>query len=330
MAIVYIALIVLVVFAACYAVVAILDIREAKKRNEKYSLKKCIIPAILLTPAVILAFLFVLLPIIYSLGYGFTNFYLLKPENITFAGFKNFIAVFEDLFNVNSELFIAIKNTFIFVVLVVPLQIGLALGLALFCNAKIVGSSIFKVCFFVPVVVSLAVTSYLWLEILSPAEDGLMNSLFGLFGIPAQDFLNDPAHPEKTMIWIVIISAWQGCGYQMLIFLSALTGIRKDLYEAARMDGCNAWKRFLHITIPGLKPTLLYILITVFIGACRIMVQPMLMVGYQDNAITLSYYMYYKGFEEKNVGESSAIALFMTCFIGCITLLQRKFLGEKK
>ena len=226
-----------------------------------------------------------------------------------------------------GKLALAIKNTAIFVVLVVPVQIILALLLALFCNTKYRGSGIFKVCFFVPVAISLTITSYLWLQILSDNPAGMLNSLLGMFGIEPQRYLSNP---DMTMVWIVVLSAWQGCGYQMLIFLSALTGIRKDLYEAARMDGCNAWQRFVKVTLPGLRPTMLYILITVFIGACRIMIQPMLMVGYQDNAITISYYMYQQGYSYRFVGYSSAIALLMTIFIGTITLVQRKILGEKK
>lgn len=321
-----VAIIVFIIFILIFIGVALLDIRKAKKHHERYHVGRTITALALILPAAILAFFFVLLPIIYSLSYGFTDYDLLKYQNAKFVGFDNFVEAFKDIAS-GGKLAVAIKNTAIFVVLVVPLQIGLALILALFCNVKMKGNGIFKVCFFTPVVVSLAVTSYLWLEILSPSETGLMNSLLSMFGMPSQDFLNNP---ETTMIWIVILSAWQGCGYQMLIFISALSGIRKDLYEAARMDGCNAFQRFLRVTVPGLKPTLLYILITVFIGACRIMVQPWIMVGYHDNAITLSFYMYQQGFVFHHVGYSSAIALIMTIFIGAITLLQRKLLGEKK
>ena len=127
-----------------------------------------------------------------------------------------------------------------------------------------------------------------------------------------------------------MLSAWQGCGFQMLIFLSALTNIREDLYEAAALDGANTFNKFLYVTVPSLKPTFLYVVITVFIGACRIMVQPMLMVGYQNHVVTISYYMYQQGYSYRWVGLSSSVALIMTIVIGTITLLQRKFLGEKE
>ena len=322
------ALIIFLVFLAIYALVVFLDVRKAKKRRQKYQFSRAVTAFLLLLPATILGFFFVLLPIMYSLGYSFTDYFLTTPEDTEISNpfFKNFIDAFKNIAQ-GGDLLKAIKNTAIFVVLVVPLQIGLALALALFCHRKIKGNGIFKVCFFAPVVVSLSVTSYLWLEILSGSEDGLMNSFLGLFGVPAQDFLRNE---NTAMLWIVVISAWQGCGYQMLIFLSALSGIRQDLYEAARMDGCNSFQRFLKVTLPGLKPTLVYVLVTVFIGACRIMVQPMIMLGYTDSGITLSYYMYEQGFTSKYVGYSCAIAFMMTIFIGTITFIQRKILGEKK
>ena len=320
------AIIILAVFIAIYAVVVVIDLRTAKKRMVRYTFKRALTAFLFLLPAVVLAYFFVLLPILYSLGYGFTNYNLLKPDKIKFVGFDNFVKAFKEV-QQNGKLASAIKNTGIFVVLVVPIQITLALLLALFCNTKMWGSTIFKVCFFAPVVISLTITSYLWLQILSDNPNGMLNSLLAMFGVPAQEYLSNP---NMTMIWIVIISAWQGCGFQMLIFLSALTGIRKELYEAARMDGCNAIQRFFKVTIPGLKPTMLYILITVFIGACRIMVQPMLMVGYHDNSVTLSYYMYQQGYTYRFVGYSCAIALIMTIVIGTITFIQRKILGEKK
>lgn len=318
-------LIVLLVFVIIFAVIAGIDIYKSKKRKEQYRKSSIITSFFMLLPASLLAFIFVLLPIIYSLGYAFTDFYLLRPNDINFIGFQNFETIFKELTS-HGEIFYALRNTALFVVLVVPLQIGLALGLALFCNRKVPGAGIFKVCFFAPVVISLTVTSYLWLQILSPSNTGLLNSFLNLFGVEAKDFLRDE---NTAMLWIVLLSAWQGCGYQMLIFLSTLGNIQKDLYEAAALDGANSFKRFLHITIPGLKPTFLYVLITVFIGACRVMVQPMLMTGYQTHTLTLSYYMYQLGYSQRWIGLSSAVALIMTIIIGSITLLQRKFLGEK-
>ncbi len=325
LALLLILLVLLAIFAANFVRDLIYRYKH-QKSTKKYHKQEVITALLLLLPAVILGFLFVLLPIFFSLGYAFTDFDLLKPNDINFVGFDNFKTLFTELFN-KGDIFYALRNTALFVVMVVPLQIGIALLLALFCNNKRRGTTIFKVCFFAPVAISLSVTAFLWLTLLSPNPAGIMNSILGSFGIPPQDFLGNK---DTVMLWMVLISAWQGCGYQMLIFLSALGNIRKDLYEAARVDGANVFQRFFTVTVPGLRPTLLYIIITVFIGACRVMIQPMLLTGYVDRSMTLSYYMYTQGFTYRHVGYSCAVALILTIVIGTITLLQRKFLGEKK
>ena len=304
-----VALIVFAVFFLIVATVFVLDLIKRRKANQKYHKNEVIVGFALLTPAIVLAFFFVLLPIFFSFTYAFTDYDLLWPEEVQFIGFQNFSDLFED-FSIQGESFSSLKNTGIFVVLVVPLQITLALLLALFCNNKRKGTIIFKVCFFAPVAVSLSVTAYLWLMILSPNEAGVMNSIFALFGVETQDFLRNK---DTVMIWMVIISAWQGCGFQMLIFLSALGNIRKDLYEAASVDGAGPFRKFFTITLPGLRPTMLYILITVFIGACRVLIQPMLLTGYQDRSMTISYYMYQQGFTYRHVGYSCAVKWWNTC-----------------
>lgn len=318
-------IIILVLFLCAFGGFVIYDLATARKHKVVYRVKSSATAYLMLLPAVILAFLFILLPILYSLGYAFTDYWLLKPNDIKFIGFENFTELFEEISN-KGTLYSAIKNTLTFVIGVVPLQIGLALLLALFVNRPCFGSKIFKVCFFAPVVISLSITAFLWEQILAPGPDGLLNSMLSLFGMPPHDWLRDP---ETAMPCIIVLSAWQGCGYQMLIFLSGLSNIRKDLYEAAALDGANWWHKFWLVTWVGLRSTFVYILITVFIGACRILTQPMLMTGYQEHTVTLSYYMYNSGYTERWVGESSAVALLMTIFIGGITLIQRRAFREK-
>ena len=320
------ALIIAAVIIHVFAVFFIYDLATSRRRKEKYRFGTVLTALLMLVPAVVLAFLFVLLPILYSLGYAFTDYYLLTPNEISYIGFDHFVTIFKEIEDKGSMLYHAIINTLVFVIGVVPLQIGLALLLALFVNKPLKGSKIFKVCFFAPVVISLSVTSFLWLQILSPSETGLLNSVIGLFGLKPHDWLRD----EKTaMPCIIILSAWQGCGYQMLIFLSGLTNIRKELYEAAALDGAGAWRKFTLVTWPGLRSTFVYIIITVFIGACRILTQPMLMTGYQPHTVTLSYYMYKEGYDYRWVGYSSAVALLMTIVIGTITFIQRRAFREK-
>ncbi len=321
------AFIIFLAMAVGFGVAIVLDLVKGKKNHEPFRVKGSFVALGLLLPSLALAFFFVVLPIVYSLSYSFTKYRLTAPDMISWNGIDNFLRLYKEITTKDSILQMAVKNTAIFVVLVVPLQILLALGLALFTNNKRPGTTFFKVCFFTPVVISLTVSAYLWNIILSPSPSGMMNSVLAMFGIPAQEFMNDH---NTVMLWIVLMSAWQGCGYQMLIFSSALSGMRKDLYEAASLDGANRWNRFRFLTLPALKPTFLYVTITVFIGACRVMIQPMLMTGYQPWGVTLSYYMYNAGYNVGNVGLSCALAFVMTVFIGLIAFGQRRLLGEKK
>ena len=320
------ALLILLALFLAFLVVFVVDYVKRRKSAQKFHVKESLVAYGLLLPACLFAFFLVILPIFFSLGYAFTDLHKLKPNEVSFVGFENFKTLFTQL-KQKGDIYYALKNTGLFVVLVVPLQILLALLLALFCNKKGKMSTFFKICFFAPVAVSLSVTAYLWKIILSPNAGGIMNSIFAKFGVESQDFLGN----EKTvMYWMIFLSAWQGCGYQMLIFLSALGNIRKDLYEAASIDGAGPFRKFFTVTLPGLKPTLVFIVITVFIGACRVMIQPMLLTGYQSRSMTLSYYMYIQGFSRNHIGYSCAVALIMTIFMGTITFIQRKLLGEKK
>ena len=212
-------IVIFLVIFAIFAVFVVKDILVARKKRMRYKWKDCLASYLMLAPAIALAFIFVLLPILYSLGYAFTDFYLLKPDDIDFNGLKNFVDIFKSIFS-KGDMYHAIINTGKFVIGVVPLQIGLALGLALFVNNGRKFTGIFKVCYFAPVVISLTVTSYLWLQILSPSETGLLNMFLGIFNVAPKDFLRNK---DTAMLWIILLSAWQGCGYQMLIFLSGLT-----------------------------------------------------------------------------------------------------------
>ncbi|MBE7087230.1 MAG: sugar ABC transporter permease [Clostridiales bacterium] len=318
-------LIVFGAFALIFLGVVGFDLIKAKANGTQYNMRTSFVAYGLLIPAVILGFIFVLLPIIYSLGYAFTDYDFFDPEGMTFVWFDQFKLIFEE-FARKGDIFLSLINTLKFVVVVVPLQIGLALALALFVNNERKCVGLFKVCFFAPVAISLAVTSYLWKSIMSPSETGLMNLILGVFNIPPQSYIEDV---NNAMYWIAILSAWQGCGYQMLIFLSGLSNVRKELYEAASLDGAGSFRQFLHITIPGLRSISVYVIITVFIGACRVMIQPYLMSGYYSHTMTLSLYMYTYGTRYHLVGYSSAVALLMTIVIGLITYLQRRFLTEK-
>ncbi|NWN79116.1 MAG: sugar ABC transporter permease [Bacillus sp. (in: Bacteria)] len=274
-----------------------------------------------LGPALLILSVFLVIPSIMAVYYAFTDYYLLTPDLRKFVGFDNFIKLFKDPIFLKS-----LSNTLKFVVLVIPLQIGAALGLALLLNKKRKANTFFKVAYFSPVVMSLVVISVLWLYLLNPNE-GMINNVLTHVGLPPQPFLTSP---NQAIFTIVFVSVWQGAGFQMLIFLAGLQNIPGDVYEAAQLDGMNKWQRFIYITLPLLKPTSVFIFITTLISAFKLLVQPMVMTqgGPVNSTMTVVYYIYQTGFTDRMVGYASSIALLFGTIIGLVTLAQRKLVKE--
>ena len=220
-------------------------------------------------PALVLMTVFLFIPMILTLIYSFTDYFALNPKLTHFVGMENFSTIFkDDLFTT------AFGNTVKFVLIIVPLQTLGALGLALLINKVTVCKKYFKVAFFIPVVMSLAVVSNLWMQIYSP--EGILNTILSHFGIDAQPFIYGA---NQALPSIALMSVWQGVGYQMIIFLGGLQAINPALYEAAEMDHASGWSKFKNITLPELKPLCVFVFITVTIGAFRMIVQPMVMTG---------------------------------------------------
>ncbi|HEW0139310.1 ABC transporter permease [Streptococcus pneumoniae] len=289
------------------------------KRREK--IKDNILGYSFLAPALILLGIFLVIPVGMVIYYTFTDYYLLTPDERKFVGFENFIRLTKDPIFLKSFL-----NTLKFVVWIIPVQLGAALGMALIVNKKRKGNMFFKVAFFAPVVMSLVVISILWLYLLNP-NSGLLNAILNKVGIASQPFLTSP---KQAMSAIVFVSAWQGAGYQMLLFLGGMQNIPQDVYEAAELDGFSKWAQFRYITMPLLKPTALFVLLTTLISAFKLIVQPMVMTqgGPLNSTITMVYYIYQQGFTDRLVGYSSSIALVFTTLIGMISLVQRRVLKE--
>lgn len=291
--------------------------KTAKKRINKESATGYVFVA----PALILLFVFLLIPFGLSISYSFTDYNILKPDDKVFVGLKNFIKLFHDKVFLKSML-----NTFIFVASVVPLQVCAALGLALLVNKKMKGIAIFRLAFFAPTVLSLVVVSILWYYIYNP-NNGLLNAMLGMIGISAQPFLTST---KQAMLCIVVMSAWQGCGFQMMIFLAGLQDIPDYLYEAARVDGTNKRQLFWNITLPGLKNITVFITLSIVISAFQLIIQPMMLTqgGPQNSTATIVYQIYQTGYKFRNVGYGSAMAVVFTFMVLIIVLIQNKLTSK--
>lgn len=265
-------------------------------------------------PALVLLTIFLFLPMILTLIFSFTDFFALNPGLTHFVGLDNFVQIFQD-----EEFRKAFINTVCFVLIIVPLQGLGSLGLALLINKVTYCKRYFKVAFFLPVVMSLAVVSTLWVQIYGP--EGILNSILGNLGISPQPFINSASQALPS---IAIMSAWQGVGYQMIIFLGGLQAINPALYEAAEMDHATPWQKFKDITLPELKPLCIFVFITITIGAFRMLVQPMVMTGGgpSHSTYTMVYDIYETGTVNWEIGLASTMAIVFAIFVMILTVIQ--------
>lgn len=273
-------------------------------------------------PALVLMVLFLFLPMLLTLIFSFTDYFALNPKLTHFVGLDNYIDILkDDLFTT------AFWNTVKFVLIIVPAQGLGALFLAMLINKVTVCKKYFKVAFFIPVVMSLAVVSNLWMQIYSP--EGILNTLLSHIGISAQPFIYSA---DQALTSIAIMSVWQGVGYQMIIFLGGLQAINPALYEAAEMDHATGWQKFKDITLPELKPLCIFVFITITIGAFRMIVQPMVMTGGgpAHSTYTIVYDIYETGTVNWEIGIASAMAIVFTLFVVVLTIIQTVLTSERK
>ena len=273
-------------------------------------------------PALVLMAIFLFIPMILTLVFSFTDYFALNPSLTSFVGLDNYVALFKD------RLFVqAFGNTILFVIIIVPLQMGLAFGLALFIDKISYCKTYFKISFFILVVMSLAVVSTLWMQIYN--AEGILNTLLGWIGIDPQPFIYSA---KQALPSIAFMSIWQGAGYQMLIFLGGLQAISPSLYEAAEIDNASAWAKFRYITLPALKPILIFVFITITIGAFKMVVQPMVMTGGGPSysTYTLVYDIYQTGTVNWEIGTASAMSIVFAIFVIILTIIQNKITKDKE
>ncbi|QQO07519.1 carbohydrate ABC transporter permease [Breznakiella homolactica] len=277
-------------------------------------------------PALLVISVFIIIPFIMSTAYSFTDKMLVARAGrpVSFVGLANYVKMFE-----SAAVRQAFGNTFMYALLVVPALIVLATLLALLVNRKIRGVSVFRTIYFSPQVVTMTVVAVIWSFIFSPSSDGFMNSLLGLFGIPPQTWLKDP---NLALGSIAVMYIWQALGLQMVIVLGGLQYIPEELYEAGYMDGCNVLQKFWHITIPMLKNTLVYVLVSNTIYALRLFTQVFVLTngGPKGSTNTVVYTLYTAGFTNSQVGYSSAISVVFFLIVLAISLLQNRFLGKEE
>lgn len=218
----------------------------------------------------------------------------------------------------------ALTNTILFVVIVAPIQAGLALLLALLINQKLPGINLFRTIYFMPVVISIVVVSILW-RFIYDGENGLLNAILGFFSFGLFEPVDWLGNPSTALGAIMAMSIWQGVGFHMIIWLSGLQTIAGSLYEAAALEGATRWQVFRYVTWPGLKNTAVLIMVVITMQAFALFAQVDVMTrgGPVDSTQSLVFQSVQRGYEKQDIAGGSAIAVILFVMVLSISLIQR-------
>lgn len=286
-------------------------LQVTKRLLEKISNNQRLGGLIFIAPALIGTFVFIIIPVICSFGLSFTRWDLLNP--IVFVGLDNYTGIFtEPLF------YKILLNTIVFALSTSVFGVIIPLVLAAILNTKIRGSEFYKTAYFLPFITPMIVIGIIWDWIFDP-NIGLLNKFLHLH-------INWLYDPHFAMPALILVSVWKLIGYNMVIFLSALSGISQSMFEAAKIDGANEFQTFKNVTIPLLSPTIFFVVIITAISSFQIfdLIYLMTQGGPLDSTNVLVYAIYKNAFEYFNIGKASAIAYVLFVIILVLTLAQWK------
>jgi multiple sugar transport system permease protein len=282
---------------------------------------------IMAAPALGGLFFFIALPFMLAIALSFTNLRLGSPLPLQFLGLEQYRRIWLD-----PSFRQALLNNGLFALVVVPVQTALALSLALLLNRPLKGMALFRTLFFMPVVFPMSLVAVIWTVIYAPGANGMMNAFldFVTFGLwTPRDFLRDPVFALPS---IMLLSLWQGVGFQMVIMLSGLQAIPSTLYEAAAIDGSNAWNQFRFVTLPQLRNTLIFVMLVTSILSFRLFDQVQIMTqgGPNDATTTVMYEVVKAAFEQQKMAKGAAMTVIFFIIVLAITIAQRILVKEEQ
>ena len=297
---------------------------KKKRTYSKRSLREASQGYSFMAPTIFVLALFIIGPILYAFFLSFHKVQLLGTATYEFVGLSNFTNISDD-----SRALRALWNTFKYVIIVVPIQTLLALILAATLNAGLKGQSIFRIVYFLPTLTSSAVLTLIFMWMYN--QNGLVNEILSIIGLPTYNWMGDPS---VALIAIMIMNIWATAPFFMVIYLAALQDIPDSLYEAAELDGANAYKKFIYITVPNLRPVTSFVIIMGLIGTFQLFDQSFIFSGGSggpDNStLTVVLLIYQYAFKSLGtMGYAAAIAVMLSIVILGATLLQRKFSKEE-
>ena len=275
-----------------------------------------------LTPFLIFFLIFVVRAVIASVGYSFLDWRLLRPTT-PYIGLENYAELFNDPIWWDS-----VKNTIYFTVMTVIGSTIVALIAALAVIRPIKGQQVFRVILYIPQLMSVGAVGLIWVWLLS-TQFGVINYFLSFLGIHPINWLGDP---NLVLPALSLTTIWWTFGFPMLIFIAGLQGIPDHLYEAARIDGGNGWQIFRYITLPLLRPTLLFVTVTGVIGHFQVFGQPYIITGGGGPgraSWTVIIYLYNQAWIAFRMGYGSAVAVAIALIMGAITTVQFLLIGRR-
>ncbi|WP_054034197.1 carbohydrate ABC transporter permease [Desulfatitalea tepidiphila] len=283
-------------------------------------------PYLFLAPFVLSFLIFGAYPIVRSV---MLSFYITSgPEAQHFVGLDNYLHLLQD-----PDFWTAVRNTATFALGSVLLQLPLSLGLALLLNrADIRGRNVFRFIFFSPNLMGLVFSALLFMLILAP-RFGLLNAaLHALFGLPSTTrWLSTPG---LVMPALIMVALWLYTGFNMVYFLAALQAVDGELYEAATIDGAGRWAQFRHVTLPGIRPVLIFVVVLSTIGSFQLFELAFLLLGNSSGpdqaGLTIVMYLYQNGFLGGDLGYAAAIGWTLALMVLLLALVQLRITGTGK
>jgi putative chitobiose transport system permease protein len=280
-----------------------------------------LIPYVFLIPACVVLATFVLYPALKAIYLSFTNFNMIRQAE--FVGFANYLNVWRDPF-----FWAALKNTLLYMVVVVPVLVIAPIFLAALVNKHIPGITFIRAAIYLPVITSLVISGLIWKWVYE--EQGILNYVLLASGLTTDPvaFLTDPAN---ALYSVMAVTIWSGMGYYMVIYLAGLQSIPRHLYEVAEVEGVSAWQQMIHITIPLLRPSIAVVTVMSSIAAMKVFEEVYVMTqgGPMDSTKTLVYYLYESAFSEFEMGYASAIGVVLFLLTLVFSLINLRFLREK-
>lgn len=277
-------------------------------------------------PYLLLFGTFVLAPIVYGLWISLHQWDFLLPGK-PFVGLQNYVDLLTPGSTTSGPFWNSMRATAIFTVISVPLLMVVPLALAVALNRKFWGRNAVRAIFFAPFVLGVAVIGLLWRYLLDP-NVGIVNYYLASLGMERIPFTT-----ATPWVWMALVvpTIWWTAGYNMVIFLAGLQDISAELYEAAELDGANAWQRFRHVTLPGLRPVNVFVLTITILASANVFGQPYLITQGQPGEETRSVIMQIgeEGLRAFNMGNASAMSTVLTVVLLGISLLSLSFLRER-